>query len=94
MRNIFLASAAAATVLAGLGISVPASAQSGSFSRSCRSTQSANGVLTAECADAQGRYHFPRDRLAVGDYAVSIRAIRHCLRVIFQLPFRSHNGSS
>jgi hypothetical protein len=57
MRNIFLASAAAATALAGLGVSAPALAQSGSYAGSCRNTQSANGVLTAECADGQGRYH-------------------------------------
>lgn len=57
MRNIFLASATAATVLAGLGLGAPAYAQSGSFSRTCRSTQSSGGILTAECADAQGRYH-------------------------------------
>lgn len=57
MRNIFLASAAAATALAGLGVSAPAFAQSGSYGGSCRNTQSANGVLTAECADGQGRYH-------------------------------------
>jgi hypothetical protein len=57
MRNIFLASAAAATALAGLGFNAPAFAQSGSYGGSCRNTQSANGVLTAECADGQGRYH-------------------------------------
>jgi hypothetical protein len=57
MRNIFLASAAAATALAGLGVSAPAFAQSGSYGGSCRNTQSAGGVLTAECADSQGRYH-------------------------------------
>jgi hypothetical protein len=57
MRNIFLASAAAATALAGLGVSAPAFAQAGSYGGSCRNTQSANGVLTAECADGQGRYH-------------------------------------
>jgi hypothetical protein len=57
MRNIFLASAAAATALAGLSFSAPAFAQAGSYSQSCRNTQSAGGVLTAECADTQGRYH-------------------------------------
>jgi hypothetical protein len=57
MRNIFLASAAAATALAGLGFSAPAFAQPGSYGGSCRNTHSANGVLTAECADGQGRYH-------------------------------------
>jgi hypothetical protein len=57
MRNIFLASAAAATVVAGLGIGAPAFAQSGSYAGSCRNTQSSNGVLTAECADSQGRFH-------------------------------------
>jgi hypothetical protein len=57
MRNIFLASAAAATVFAGLGLSSAAFAQSGSYTGSCRNTQSSNGVLTAECADSGGRYH-------------------------------------
>jgi hypothetical protein len=57
MRNIFLASAAAATVFAGLGVGSAAFAQSGSYAGSCRNTQSSNGVLTAECADSNGRFH-------------------------------------
>jgi len=57
MRNIFLTSAAAATALAGLCIGGPALAQSGSFQQSCRNTSSANGVLTAQCADRGGAYH-------------------------------------
>ncbi|MDB5458343.1 MAG: hypothetical protein JWO72_84 [Caulobacteraceae bacterium] len=57
MRNIFLASAAAATVFAGLGVNSAAFAQSGSYAGSCRNTQSSNGVLTAECADSSGRFH-------------------------------------
>jgi hypothetical protein len=57
MRNIFLASAAAATVFTGLGASGAASAQSGSFQQSCRNTSSANGMLSAECADRAGRFH-------------------------------------
>jgi hypothetical protein len=57
MRNIFLASAAAATVFAGLGANGAASAQSGSFQQSCRNTSSANGMLSAECADRAGRFH-------------------------------------
>jgi hypothetical protein len=59
MRNLILASAAAATVATGIGISfgTPAFAQAGSYQRSCRTYNSANGALTAECADAQGRYH-------------------------------------
>lgn len=57
MRNIFLASAAAATVFVGMGVSSAAFAQSGSYTGSCRNTQTANGVLTAECADTSGRFH-------------------------------------
>lgn len=58
MRNLFLASATAATLLSGLSISAPAFAQAGSFQGSCRNTSSSNGMLTAECADGQGRFHF------------------------------------
>ena len=58
MRNLFLASATAATLLSGLSFSAPAFAQAGSFQGSCRNTNSGNGMLTAECADGQGRYHF------------------------------------
>ncbi len=59
MRNFILASAAAATAVTGIGLtfSSPAFAQAGSYQRSCRTSNSANGALTAECADAQGRYH-------------------------------------
>jgi len=59
MRNLILASAAAATAATGIGLtfSTPAFAQAGSYQRSCRTYNSANGVLTAECADGQGRYH-------------------------------------
>ena len=57
MRTILMATAAAATVFAGLGVAPSAFAQQGSYSRSCRNTQTANGVLIAECADGQGRYH-------------------------------------
>lgn len=59
MRNLILASAAAATAVTGIGLafSSPAFAQAGSYQRSCRTYNSANGSLTAECADAQGRYH-------------------------------------
>jgi hypothetical protein len=59
MRNLFLASAAAATVVTGIGVtlSTPAFAQAGSYQRSCRNYNSAGGTLTAECADPQGRYH-------------------------------------
>ena len=59
MRNLILASAAAATAVTGIGLtfSSPAMAQSGSYQRSCRAYNSANGMLTAECSDAQGRYH-------------------------------------
>jgi hypothetical protein len=58
MRNLFLASATAATLLSGLSFSAPAFAQAGSFQGSCRNTSSSNGMLTAECADGQGRFHF------------------------------------
>jgi hypothetical protein len=58
MRNLFLASATAATLLSGLSFSAPAFAQAGSFQGSCRNTNSSNGMLTAECADGQGRFHF------------------------------------
>jgi hypothetical protein len=59
MRNLILASAALATAATGIGLtfSTPAFAQAGSYQRSCRTYNSAGGVLTAECADAQGRYH-------------------------------------
>jgi hypothetical protein len=59
MRNFILASAALATAATGIGLafSTPALAQAGSYQRSCRAYSSSNGVLTAECADAQGRYH-------------------------------------
>jgi hypothetical protein len=58
MRNLLLASAAAATALGGLGLQVsPAQAQAGSYVRTCRNIQSQNGMLTAECADEGGRFH-------------------------------------
>src|SRR6185312_7255273 len=59
MRYLILASAAAATVATGIGLGFgpPAFAQAGSYQRSCRNYNSAGGALTAECADAQGRYH-------------------------------------
>ena len=59
MRNLILASAAAATVATGIGLSfsTPAFAQAGSYQRTCRSYNNTGGVLTAECADAQGRFH-------------------------------------
>jgi hypothetical protein len=59
MRNLILASAAVATAATGLalGFGAPAFAQAGSYQRSCRTYSSQNGVLTAECADTQGRYH-------------------------------------
>jgi hypothetical protein len=44
-------------VFAGLGVGGSALAQSGSFQQSCRNTRSANGLLTAECADRGGAYH-------------------------------------
>jgi hypothetical protein len=59
MRKLILVAAAAATAATGigLGLSTPAFAQAGSYQRSCRNYSSAGGVLTAECSDAQGRYH-------------------------------------
>jgi virginiamycin B lyase len=36
--------------------------------------QSGSTIATSVVSDAQGRYHFPRGRLAAGDYAVSIKA--------------------
>ena len=57
MRNIFLMTAAAATAVVSFGVGTSAYAQAGSYGGSCRNTQSSNGVLTAECADTQGRYH-------------------------------------
>ena len=36
--------------------------------------QSGSTIATSVVSDAQGRYRFPRGRLAVGDYAVSIKA--------------------
>jgi hypothetical protein len=43
----------------GLGLPATALAQqaAGSFQGSCRNTQTAGGVLTAECADSAGRFH-------------------------------------
>lgn len=55
MRSILLATAAAALV-GGLGFSVPASAQSGSYQSSCRNVQSNGGTLTAECSDGRGSF--------------------------------------
>jgi hypothetical protein len=59
MRSILLATAAAALV-GGLALSLPASAQSrtfqGSFQGSCRNVHTTNGVLTADCADGHGAY--------------------------------------
>ena len=58
-----LASAAAATALAGLGVSAPALAQSGppapggTYRTVCQNIQFNGAVLTAECKDAVGRYH-------------------------------------
>jgi hypothetical protein len=59
MRNLILASAALATAATGMALSLgaPAFAQAGSYQRSCRNYSSAGGVLSAECADAQGRFH-------------------------------------
>jgi hypothetical protein len=57
MQKILLASAAAATVLSGLGAGGTAFAQSGSYQQSCRNARSSNGTLTAECAGTDGRYH-------------------------------------
>ena len=57
MRKLILASAAAATMVAGLGVASAALAQAGSYQRSCRNPQNVNGTLTAECADAQGQFH-------------------------------------
>jgi len=59
MRNILLASATAATMLSGLGAGGAAFAQqaTGSYQGSCRNTQTAGGVLSAECADGQGQFH-------------------------------------
>jgi hypothetical protein len=60
MRNLFLASATVAAVAAGfatgLGAGGHASAQTGSFSQSCRNVRSSNGMLTADCADSGGRF--------------------------------------
>src|SRR4051812_24599671 len=36
--------------------------------------QSGSTIATSVVSDAQGRYRFPRGRLAVGNYAVSIKA--------------------
>ena len=36
--------------------------------------QSGSTIATSVVSDAQGHYRFPRGRLAVGDYAVSIKA--------------------
>src|SRR5581483_122074 len=36
--------------------------------------QSGSTIATSVVSDAQGRYRFPRGRLAPGDYAVSIKA--------------------
>ena len=59
MRNYILAAAAVATAATGIGLSLatPAFAQAGSYQRSCRTYSSQGGLLTAECADSQGRYH-------------------------------------
>lgn len=56
MRSILVATAAAAVLAGGLGFSLPASAQSGSFQSSCRNVQTGNGSLTAECSDGRGNY--------------------------------------
>src|SRR6185503_2123172 len=36
--------------------------------------QSGSTIATSVVSDTKGRYHFPRGRLAAGDYAVSIKA--------------------
>lgn len=63
MHKLFLASAAAATALSGLGASAPAFAQSGppapggTYRTVCQNIQFNGAVLTAECKDAVGSYH-------------------------------------
>jgi hypothetical protein len=59
MRNLLLATASLSIFAGGLVAPAPAFAQqaAGSFQGSCRNAQSSNGVLTAECADSNGRYH-------------------------------------
>lgn len=58
MRALLLASATAASLVAGMGFAQTALAQqaAGSFQQSCRNTSVQNGVLTSECADTHGGY--------------------------------------
>jgi hypothetical protein len=70
MRKLFLASATAAVLVASGGIALaqsrppqgalqaqaPASTGAGSYQQSCRNIRMSNGQLSAECADAGGRF--------------------------------------
>ncbi len=56
MRQLLLASAAAATVLTGVGLAPRALAQGGSYQQTCQNIRGSGGSLTADCQDAQGRF--------------------------------------
>lgn len=57
MRIILATALLAATTLAGASVTTTASAQSGSFTASCRNVSNlGNGTISAECADGSGRY--------------------------------------
>jgi virginiamycin B lyase len=86
-RKLGIALAAFAVVAAGAGAlelpgrsGDPADALSGTVAAAGAPIEGVvvtvrrSGIATSVVSDAQGRYHFPRDRLAVGDYAVSIKA--------------------
>src|SRR4030081_1099293 len=89
-KKLGIALAALAVVAAGAGAlelrpgrsSDPADALSGTVASAgapmeggvVTVRQSGSTIATSVVSDAQGRYRFPRGRLAVGDYAVSIKA--------------------
>jgi hypothetical protein len=74
MRTFLSATASMAVLASGFGLPGVAAAQqaAGSFQGSCRNTQTAGGVLTAECADSAGRFHissipYPQCRGDIGN---------------------------
>ena len=89
-RKLGIALAALAIVAAGAGALEPRPAPSGDQAYALSGTvtsagvpiegvivtvrQSGSTIATSVVSDTQGHYRFPRDRLAVGDYAVSIKA--------------------
>src|SRR3954454_16042698 len=71
-NHLFAASAPAPAALQG----VISSAAEGKMEGVGVSAQKSGSPITVSVAsDKQGRYQFPGDRLAAGDYAVRIRAV-------------------